>query len=150
MNKITQNLFQVIYPFYPLWAWISLSFLHFPPDKILIILLLPILIHIIWKIKMMVPAYLVFFILFTLFHLVSVFYNNLVPSNTTWYLFIFSDTNVLACLLFLVIENTNFDEVFITKMNRNILLIIALSLVVSIIQVKNQLFFLTQDWRMKT
>lgn len=141
MNKITQNLFQVIYPFYPLWAWISLSFLHFPPDKILIILLLPILIHIIWKIKMMVPAYLVFFILFTLFHLVSVFYNNLVPSNTTWYLFIFSDTNVLACLLFLVIENTNFDEGFITKMNRNILLIIALSLVVSIIQVKNQLFF---------
>lgn len=42
-----------------------------------------------------------------------------------------------------MIENTNFDEGFITKMNRNILLIIALSLVVSIIQVKNQLFFNT-------
>ncbi len=141
MNKLTQNLFQWIYPFYPLWAWMTISFLHFPPDKILILLFIPMVFYIIWNIKVMIPPYLGFFLAFTVFHVCSVYYNNLLPGGTSWSLFVLSDVNVLACVLFFVIENTNFDEDFIKKMNRHILWIVALSLVVTIIQIKKPMFF---------
>ena len=141
MNKLTQNLFQWIYPFYPLWAWAIISFLHFPPDKVLIMVFIPMVIYVIWNIKVMVPPYLVFFLLFTVFHLCSVYYNHLLPGGTSWPLFIISDPNVLACVLFFVIENTNFEDDFIEKMGRHILWIVAFSLVVSIIQIKKPMFF---------
>lgn len=141
MNKLTQNLFQVIYPFYPLWAWLTVSYTNFPPDKFLIFLVLPILIYNLWNRKIKVPVYLIFFILFTLFHLYSVFANDTMPDNTTPILFFFSDPNVLACILMLVIESTNFDEKFIIRMNRHILWIVVLSLVVSVIQIKSPEFF---------
>ena len=145
MNKLTQNLFQWVYPFYPFWAWITLSFLHFPADKILIFLLLPSVIYYIWYVRLRVPAYLIFYLLFTFYHLWSVFSNGLMPNNTNWFFFILSDTNVLACILFFVIENTNFEEGFISKMNRNILIIVAISLAVSIIQIKSQMFFFNRE-----
>ena len=141
MNKFIQNLFQVVYPFYPLWAWFATSILHFPVEKILIFVLLPILVYIIWVIRVRVPAYLIFFISFTLYHIGSTFYFGLLASNTKPLFFILSDANVLACILFLVIENTNFDEGFLRKMNRHILWIVTLSLLISIIQMKNPLFF---------
>ena len=141
MNKLTQNLFQWMYPFYPLWAWIAFSFLHFPIEKIFIFMLLPILIYIIWIIKVRAPAYLIFFTLFTIYHICSVFYNGLMPTTTSPFLFILSDPNFLACVAFWVIENTNFDDEFIKKMNRHILWIVALSLVVSVIQIKKPTFF---------
>ena len=141
MNRFTQNVFQVIYPFYPLWGWLTVSFINFPPDKFLIFLLLPILVYNIWNRKIKVPVYLVFFILFTLFHLYSVFANDIIPDNTTPLLFFFSDFNVVACVLLLVVESTNFDENFISKMNRHILWIVVLSLLVSVIQIKKPEFF---------
>jgi hypothetical protein len=141
MNKLTQNLFLVIYPFYPLWAWITVSFFNFPADKILIFLVLPILAYNLWNLKAKVPVYLFFFIAFTVYHLCSVFYNGIMPDNTTPLLYIFSDPNLLACILILVVENTDFDEDFVIKMNRHILWIVVISLVVSIIQIKDTSFF---------
>lgn len=141
MNKFIQNFFQVVYPFYPLWAFVATTFLHFPIEKIFIFVLLPMLLYIIWAIRIMVPAYLVFFISFTLYHIISTFYFGLLPGNTTPFRFIFSDQNVLACILLLIIENTNFDEVFLKRMNRHILIIVGLSLIVSVIQIKNPMFF---------
>ncbi len=141
MNKFIQNLFQVVYPFYPLWAWISVSLLHFPIEKIFIFVLLPVLLYIIWAMRVRVPLYLILFISFTIYHICSTFYFGLLPQNTTRVLFILSDPNVLACVLFLIIENTNFEESFLIRMNRHILWIVGLSLVVSVIQIKNPLFF---------
>ncbi len=141
MNKFFQNFFLVLYPFYPLWAWLLFTFAHFQADKILVFLLLPMVIYIIWRMKVRVPAYLLFFILFTIYHFCSIFYFDLMPTNTDTFSFIMSDMNTLACLLFLVVENTNFDDNFISKMNRHILWIVALSLVISIIQIKQPLFF---------
>lgn len=145
MNKFIQNLFQTVYPFYPLWAWITVSFLHFPIEKIFIFVLLPVLIYIIWVIRVRIPVYLIFFISFTLYHICSTFYFGLLPKNTTTFFFIVSDPNVLACTLFLIIENTNFDKVFLSKMNRHILWIVTLSLIVSLIQSKNPLFFYNRN-----
>jgi O-Antigen ligase len=141
MNKFTQNLFLVVYPFYPLWAAVTVSVLHYPADKILIFLVLPILLYIIWNKRIKIPVYLFFFISFTVYHLCSVFYNDTIPDNTTPLFFFFSDPNVLACILLLVVENTHFNENFIIKMNRHILWIVVLSLVVSLIQIKSPTFF---------
>lgn len=141
MNRITKNLFLAVYPFYPIWAWVMVKFVHFPPDKLFIFLLLPILIYNIWNLQMRVPAYLWFFIFFTLYHLGSVYYWGLLPTNTNWIFFFFSDINVFACVLFLVIENTDFDDGFIKIMSRNIFIIMIISMIVSIIQIKNNHFF---------
>lgn len=141
MNKLIQNLFLLVCPFYPLWAWIAVTFLHFPVEKILVFMLLPLLVYVIWSMKVRTPAYLIFFILFTMYHICSTFYYDLIPTNTTTFLYILSDPNTLACILFLIIENTNFDESFIKKMNRHILWIVVISLVVSIIQIKKPEFF---------
>jgi len=141
MNKFTQNLFLIIYPFYPLWAWVTVSFLKFPADKILILVVLPILIYNIWNRKFRVPVYLGLLILFTIVHLYTVFVNDTMPDNTTPLLFLFSDFNILACVLLLIVENTYFDEEFIIKMNRHIFWIVVLSLAVSIIQIKDTSFF---------
>jgi len=136
-----QNFFLVLYPFFPLWAWVTLTFLHFPADKLLVFILLPIVIYIIWTLKVRVPAYLGFFMCFTAYHLGSVYYNNLIPTNTNFLSFTLSDFNFLACLLFLVVENTNFDDGFLKRMNRHVLWIVILSLVISVLQTKNPLFF---------
>lgn len=146
MNKLAQNLFQVVYPFYPLWAWIMLNFLHFPADKVLVFLLLPSVIYIIGYVRVQLPAYLIFLMLFTMYHFGCIVYNDLKPTNTNWPFYILSDSNFLACLLFFVIENTNFDEKFITKMSKHMLIIIGLSLVVSIIQIKDITFFLNMQF----
>lgn len=141
MNKITQNLFQWIYPFYPLWAWIFLAFVHVPVDKILLVVMLPSVFYIIWNIKTQIPVYLWFFLCFTIYHVSTVYYFDLLPEGSSWPMFILSDPNVIALVLFFIIEHTDFDEGFITKMNRHILWIVVLSLLVSIIQIKSPFFF---------
>ena len=91
MNKFNQNFFQVLYPFYPFWAWFCYQFLHFPPEKILIFMLVPSVLYTVWTMHIRFPAYLAFYTLFTLFHLWTVFYNDLLPDNTNWFFYIFSD-----------------------------------------------------------
>jgi hypothetical protein len=48
---------------------------------------------------------------------------------------------VLACLFFFVIENTHFDKRFIRIMNRNIFIVVSISLITSLLQIKNPSFF---------
>ena len=145
MNKFNQNFFQVLYPFFPIWAWFCLKFLHFPAEKILVFMLLPSISYIIWTMRVRFPAYLVFFSLFTVFHLWTIFYYDLLPSNTNWFNFFFSDYNVLALALFFVVENSNFEDDFIQRMNKFTLGIILVSLLVSIIQIKVPTFFFNND-----
>lgn len=141
MNRLTQLFFLVLFPFLPLWAWV-LSLVH--PTQIetfITVVLIPIALYIIISPNINFPKYLTFFVLFTIYHLVSVYIYGLIPADTTTFKFILSNRNVLACLLFFVAENTHFDESFIRIMNRNIFIIVIISLVFSLIQLKNPSFF---------
>lgn len=91
------------------------------------------------------PKYLLFLILFTIFHLVSIYLNNLATTNSSFFLTVLFDSNVLACAVLFIVENTKFDDRFISIMNRNILIIIAVSLFVSLIQVKIPSFFASPE-----
>lgn len=146
MNKILQYFLLLLIPFYPFWAWISTSVLKTYINKVVILILIPVAIYLLinnyvtGKIKF--PKYLVFFFLFTVFHLGSVFINHLVPVITNWYLFILSDVNVFAFFVFFIIENMHFEERIISKMNLSIFAIVAISLIVTLIQVKFPYFFI--------
>lgn len=141
MNKLVQNLFSFLFPFYPFWAWFSFSFLKKPIEFFVTILLLPIALYFIIYVNKKLPKYLLFFVLFTIYHICSVYINNTFPKDTNQIYFLLSEPNILACLFFIVIEYTVFEETFISKMNRNILIIVAISLVVSLIQIKVPSFF---------
>lgn len=145
MNKFLQNLFIILFPFYPLWAWISHTVIRKPIDVVVNLLLIPFALYFLIKSNKKLPKYLVFFILFTIYHLCSVYLNNLVPRNINLAYFMLSDINVFACTLLLIVENTSFDDRSITKTNRNIFLIVLISLVVILIQIKNPLFFFNRD-----
>jgi hypothetical protein len=81
--------------------------------------------------------------IFIIYHFVLVFINHLLPLDTNWLFYIFSDTNVFACVAFFIIENTEFDEKFIHKLNRCIFVTVIITLIVSIIQIKYPYFFLS-------
>jgi|WetSurMetagenome_2_1015567.scaffolds.fasta_scaffold04003_4 hypothetical protein len=146
MNRTLQNFLLVLVPFYPFWAWISTSVLKTYINKIVILFLLPAALYLLisnyvsGKIKF--PRYLWFFLLFTGFHLGSVFINHLVPITTNWYLFILSDVNVFAFLVFFIVENMKFDEDIINKMNISIFAVVTVSLIVAVIQIKFPYFFI--------
>jgi len=140
MNKIILLLLAVLFPFYPLLAWVF----HFVNSKPMMfylnLLMLPVALYYLVNSSRKLPPYLVAFLLFTLYHVGISFYTDTLPKNQNAVFFIFSDLNVFACSLFLIIENTVFDEPYMRRMNRNILILVGLSLVVSIIQVKNPSF----------
>ncbi len=140
MNKVVLKVFSVLYPFYPLLAWA----LHFvtekPLDFIVNIALLPMALFYLFSSKKKLPAYVVFFIIFTIFHLVSAFSNDAIPLDTNKVYFIFQDNNFLACTLFIIIENTDFDEKFMDRLTRNIFIVVVLTLLVSVYQIKDPTF----------
>ena len=141
MNRLTQLFFLVLFPFLPIWSWI-LSQIH--PTQIetfITVVLIPISLYIIISPNINFPKYLTFLVLFTIYHLVSVYINGLIPPETTTLKFLLSNRNILACLFFFVAENTHFDERFIRIMNRNIFIIVIISLLFSLIQLKNPSFF---------
>jgi hypothetical protein len=141
MNRLTQFIFLVLFPFLPFWAWI-LALVH--PTQIetfITVVFIPIALYIIISPKINFPKYLTFFVFFTIYQLASVYINGLIPSDATTFNFLLSNRNILACLLFFVAENTHFDERFIRIMNRNIFIIVIISLVFSLIQLKNPSFF---------
>jgi hypothetical protein len=143
MNKITQLFFLILFPFFPFWAWF-LSLIKDTQIEIYIsLILIPVAFYFLITPKINLPKYLLFFILFTIYHLCSVYKNNLVPSDTNLLRFFLSDRNVLACLFFFVIENTHFDERFIRIMTRNIFIIVIISLLVSLLQIKYPYFFVS-------
>jgi len=142
MNKLVQNLFIWLLPFYPIWAWLCLTYTGKPIYYPLGAILIAITIYIIVFVNKKLPKYLQFFILFTLCHIFSIYVNDIFPKNANKLNYIFLlDDNVRACLFFFIIESTVFDESFFTKMKKRLLIIITLSLIVSIIQTKVPTFF---------
>ncbi len=142
-NKILNNIFLILYPFYPFWAWLSLSRFNLSFDKAVSVILFPVALYLFVRGLKRIPNYLIAFILFTLFHLFSIYKHNLIPNNTNWLFFIFSDKNVFACILLILVENTFILKSVIKKLNVRILFVIALSLIFSLIQIKNPDFFVT-------
>lgn len=141
MNKITQLFFLVLFPFLPFWAW-SVSLVRNTPIEMLITpVLIPLAFYILISPKINCPKYLTFFMLFTLYQIGSVYVNDLVPSYTTFLKYVIGNRNVLACLFFFVAENTHFDDRFIRIMNRNIFIIVIISLLFSLLQLRNPSFF---------
>jgi hypothetical protein len=141
MNKITQLIFLVLFPFLPFWAWILSLVRHTEIEMFLTIVLVPIAFYLMITPKINFPKYLTFFTLFTVYHLCSVYINDLVPPETTSLKFFLADREVLACFFFFVTENTHFDERFIRIMSRNIFFVVGISLIVSLLQLKNPSFF---------
>ncbi|HEY5124849.1 MAG TPA: O-antigen ligase family protein, partial [Ignavibacteria bacterium] len=143
MDKFVQYLFLVLFPFYPLWAWLSETAAKLYLNKIVILILLPIAFYYIIAHRLKFPKYLLFLAIFTLYHLGSIYINNLIPLDTNWFFYILSDTNVLACVVFFIIENTQFDLKFIHRLNHCIFTIVIIALVVSVIQIKYPYFFVS-------
>src|SRR5215211_37029 len=127
MNKFLQNLFLILYPFYPFWSWVCVVGIHKPFEFVVNLLLLPFAVYFILLKSKRLPAYLLLLISFTVFHLISVFINGTVPTDSNNVYFVLSDFNVSACVIFIVIEYTHFEEWFIERMNKNVLLIIVIS-----------------------
>jgi len=149
MDKFLQYLILIIFPFYPLWAWLSGTLTKFYINKIVILLFLPFALYYLIAQRFKFPKYLIFLIIFTIYHLVSVYVNHLIPLNTNWLFYIISDTNVLACVVLFIIENTQFDGKFIKKLNRCIFSIVIFALIVSIIQIKFPYFFVSPQLKGK-
>jgi len=141
MNKLSQNLFLLLYPFYPLLAWGLQFYFNKPIEFFVTILFAPLALYFIIYVNKKLPTYLIFFIVFVIFHLCSALVNNTLPKDVNKIYFLLSDHHLLACFLFIVIEYTVFDEDFIGKMNKRILLVVILSLIVSLIQIKIPTFF---------
>src|ERR1035437_9994 len=141
MNKTAQLLFLILFPFLPFWAFILFMIRPTEIEMFLTLSMIPFASYIIITPKINFPKYLVFFSIFTIYHLYSVFINKLIPSDTTTLKFFLADREVLACLFFFVIENTHFDERFIRIMNRNIFIVVGISLITSLLQIKNPSFF---------
>jgi hypothetical protein len=141
MNKLLKTLLLVVFPFFPILAWIG----HFVNDRpirfYLNLILLPLAFYFLVNSKRTVPKYLLFFGLFTAYHIVSSFLTNTIPADQNKIFFIIADINVFAFSLFAVIENTELDEAFLELMTRNIFLIVIVSFLVSLVQVKNPAFF---------
>ena len=145
MNKYLKALFSILYPWFPLWAWLA----HFAGNKPVTfyfnIITLPLSIWMLASSAQKLPRYLIFFIGFVLYHVASSFINNTVPADQNKVFFILYDYHIFACTVFILIEKTVFDAVFIKTMNRNIFIIIILSLIVSVIQIKDPNFFYNQS-----
>lgn len=102
---------------------------------------IPIAIYLVLTRKNKVPVYLWFLIGFTIFHLISVYVFDLVSGGPSkWIMYLLADMNVTACLIFFIIENTRFEDVFMRRMNRNILIVVIISTIVSIIQTSDPYF----------
>ena len=141
MNKLCVNLFTWLFPLYPIWAWITFTFTSKPIEFPVSLVLLPLALYFVFIETKKLPGYLLCFLLFTCYHLVSAALNGLIPKETSLLYYLLSDVNVTACLFFIVVEHTTFDEAFIRRMTRNILLIVIVSVIVSLIQTQNSSFF---------
>lgn len=145
MNKIVQLFFLAFIPFYPFWSWLIYTYFGKSVNFFLIFVLFPLAAYLIIVKRTRVPIYLLFLILFTFYHIVISLIYHTFPPGSNPILAVLTDINVLACAFFFIIENSNFDRNFIAKMNKLVFLIIIISLVVSIIQIFNPIFFVTPE-----
>jgi hypothetical protein len=145
MNRFLRKLLSILYPFYPFWAWAAYAIGHILIDKVVNVIMMPFALIILCKSNRRMPLYLKFFGFFTLYHLASVFYFNLIPADTTVPYFIISDYNVFAFVMLIIIENLRFDKKFIATLTRNIFYVVIIALVVTLIQINNPEFFLSTE-----
>ncbi len=145
MNKIIQYIFLILLPFYPLWAWLTYAMSKRNIGIFTIVLFIPVLIYYLATKKIRVPGYLIFLILFTIYHFVSIVVNNIVSPQVNTAYYILSDVNLIAIVVLLVVENTEFEDWFIPLMNRLIFILVLISLVVSVIQIKSVTFFISPE-----
>jgi hypothetical protein len=142
MNKIVQNLFIWLLPFYPIWGWLCLTYTNKPILYPLGMVLVLIAAYLLVTKPKKLPKYVLFYILFACYHVGSIIYNNTFPRDANKFNFIFFlDDHVRACLFFIIIEYTIFDDEFINKLNKRVLIIVVISVIVSLIQSKKPEFF---------
>jgi hypothetical protein len=145
MDKFVQNIFLILLPAYPIWAFLFYSVTKKPASIFVALMFIPLVGYIFVTKRIKLPKYLIFLLLFTFYHLGSVYVNNLFPPGTNKIFFLLADPNVFACLLFILVESITFDESFISKMNRLLFLLIIVTCIVSIIQIKFPYFFLSTE-----
>ena len=145
MNKIVQLFFLAFLPFYPLWSWLLSTYMGKSPNFFLVFVLFPLTFYLIIVKRTRVPIYLLFLILFTVYHILTSFINHTFPPGSNPILAVLTDINVLACAFFFIIENSSFDKNFISKMNLFIFMIIIISVAVSIIQIFEPTFFVSPE-----
>lgn len=131
----------VIFPFFPIIAWAAHYVNERPIRFYMNLILLPLAFYFLTNSRKTLPKYLIFFALFTLYHIVSSFLTNTIPADQNKIFFVIADVNVFALSFFVIIENTDLDDAFLQLMTRNIFIIVIISFLVSLIQVKNPLFF---------
>ncbi len=145
MSKLIQYFFLILIPFYPIWAWLVFSITKRNIDIFTFLLFVPLVVFYLFTQKVRIPKYLIFLILFTIYHLCSVFINHLIPPQDSLLFYILSDENLLACLVLFTVENTRFEGKFIKGLNISILLIVIIALVVSLMQIKFNTFFISSE-----
>ena len=133
----------ILFPFYPIWGWAFTMVTNKNITTFINFLWIPVVLFYIINKSNKLPKYLVFLIIFTVFHIASAYFNGIIRSDSEIFFYLLFDVNVVACALLFIIENTEFDEKFIKIMNRNIFLVVMISLAVSLIQVKFPSFFVS-------
>jgi hypothetical protein len=68
-----------------------------------------------------------------------------VPPQVNLFYYFLSDENLLACMVFFAVENTHFEDKFISKMNIFIFIVVIIALIVSVIQIKFNTFFISTE-----
>lgn len=146
MNKFLQKFFIILIPFYPFWGWLSYSLIKQNVGMLVSLLCIPLAFFYIISSGKKNPKYLKLYICFTIYHLFSVYYNDLAYIySTNWFSFILSDINVRACFILIIAENLVFEEKYFKKLTLFIFLSIIISLVVSLIQIKYVDFFVSPE-----
>jgi O-antigen ligase len=141
MNKFIQYLFLILLPLFPLWAWLWITITKTPFSLAVGAGLLPLALYLVIFNRKRFPLYLIFFALFTVYHLASIFINDTFPENSSKIYFLISDQNLIACLFFIIIEHSIFDSKFLINLTKLLLVTVGISLAVSIIQIKIPGFF---------
>ena len=112
MNRLAQLVLLVLFPFYPLWAWLFNFITNKNISNFINVLWLPLVVLFLLNKNNRFPKYLIFLLLFTGYHLGSVYIFDLLPDGTTWFKYIIADFNVTACAIFFLVENIEFDKGF--------------------------------------
>jgi O-Antigen ligase len=141
MNKLLKSFLLFLFPFFPLVAWAAHFVNERPVRFYLDLVLIPLAAYFLVNSGKRLPKYLLFFGLFTVYHIVSSFLTNTIPADQNKVFFIIADVNVFALSLFVIIENTEPDDIFLKLMTRNVFIIVVISFLVSLVQMKNPAFF---------
>ena len=145
MNKLVNNLFSIFLPFVPFWGYFFWTVIGSKINIGINAVAFTIVFYYVIYERKRLSNFLIFFIFFTIYHIAVAIIND-IPRETSKFYYVFNDDKVLACLLFIIIEHTTFTEKFIKTLSRNILIVVGISLIVSLIQVKTPSCFFNKYW----